>query len=367
VTTLDTLFADYGQSPWLDDVGADTLGGATLSHLVTRGVRGAVVTVPAITRSLVGASCDDEIGRSHVRDLERLYEDILARVARDACDELSGVYHESRQEFLAGSRRHCDGFVSLAMPPRFVHNSAAIVEGATRLRDAVARENVLVTVAATTEGLKAIPQLLAEGVGLNVTAVFSTARYLEVLSAWKSGIELALARGRDVSVVGCTTSTALAPVDVVIDSLLTIHDRRRGTAAVSLAAAIYEKYRSCFESRPGLALLDQGAQVPRPTWTATTPTNAKYFDLLYVNYLAVRETVLAMSDVTLAQAFDHGDFTKTLLATKRTVRKTTFLMKDLPRGIVHARVADKLERDFLAQDALHYDEMLTALLAKTGR
>jgi transaldolase len=366
VTTLDTLFATYGQSPWIDDAGRDSRVEGKLAHLVSQGVRGAVFSVSGFTRSLVGGFYDEAIHGSTPRDCERLYESLAALAARDGCDVLRDVYQRSREDFSARHRRYCDGFVAIEMAPN-AGDSAAILAGARRLSEAVQRENLLIGVAASPQGLEAIPQILALGIGVNVTAIFSTKRYLEVLSAWKSGMEFAISRGRDLSAIGCVTSLALSPIDAVIDSLLAHFDQRRGTAGAAQAAAVYEKFRICFDRRVGVSLLAQGAQVPRPMWTSTSPANRDYFGLLYVNFLAGDETVTAMSDATLARAFDHGDFTKTLLATKRTVRKTAVMMKDLPRTIMHAAVASKLERDFQSAAERTYDEMISALLAKTGR
>ena len=343
MTTLDTLFATYGQSPWIDDAGEDSLVEGKLAHLVSQGVRGAVFSVSGFARSLVGGSYDEAIHNSTQRDCERLYDSLAALTARDGCDVLRDVHQRSRDDFSARRRRYCDGFVAIEMAAN-AGDSAAILAGARRLSEAVQRENVLIGVAASPHGLEAIPQILALGIGVNVTAIFSTKRYLEVLGAWKSRMVLAISRGRDPSAIGCVTSLALSPIDAAI-----------------------ERFRSYFDRRVGASLLTQGAQVPRPMWTSTSPANRDYFGLLYVNFLAGEETVNAMSNATLARAFDHGDFTRTLLATKRTVSKTATMMKDLPRTIVHAAVASKLERDFESAAKRTHDEMILALRAKTDQ
>lgn len=366
MTTLDTLFATYGQSPWIDDAGEDSLVEGKLAHLVSQGVRGAVFSVSGFARSLVGGSYDEAIHNSTQRDCERLYDSLAALTARDGCDVLRDVHQRSRDDFSARRRRYCDGFVAIEMAAN-AGDSAAILAGARRLSEAVQRENVLIGVAASPHGLEAIPQILALGIGVNVTAIFSTKRYLEVLGAWKSGMVLAISRGRDPSAIGCVTSLALSPIDAAIDSHLAHFDQRRGTAGPAQAAAVFERFRSCFDRRVGASLLARGAQVPRPMWTSTSPANRDYFGLLYVNFLAGEETVNAMSNATLARAFDHGDFTRTLLATKRTVSKTATMMKDLPRTIVHAAVASKLERDFESAAKRTHDEMILALRAKTDQ
>lgn len=148
MTTLDTLFATYGQSPWIDDAGEDSLVEGKLAHLVSQGVRGAVFSVSGFARSLVGGSYDEAIHNSTQRDCERLYDSLAALTARDGCDVLRDVHQRSRDDFSARRRRYCDGFVAIEMAAN-AGDSAAILAGARRLSEAVQRENVLIRVAAS--------------------------------------------------------------------------------------------------------------------------------------------------------------------------------------------------------------------------
>jgi len=292
----------------------------------------------------------------------------VVAIARATCDALDDVYRESRAALLAKEHRFCDGLVSFELAPHLARDRAALSATAARLVTSVARPNVMVTIPATPEGLAAASDVLGAGISVNVSLVNSVPRYVQAFDAWLDGLELALANGLDLDSLASTVSFALAPVDAVYDSLFNrINDPRRGTAAVATAAGIYAHYRKLITGRRATALLDRGAQLQRPLWTSTAPTNSAYFDLLYVNYIASFETVLAMSPATMGHALDRGEYASSMLLGTRSIKKTAKLVKDLPKTFDHEAIAAKLDDDELAESIRSYDALIDAVQSRMQR
>jgi transaldolase len=368
VNTLEAMFDQYGQSPWLDGVAGAGSNGETLSAARSIGIRGMSVTNAALARELTGSGYDGHFAGVRGRGSAELAEDIVVAVARAACDVLDDVYSESRTALLAQQHRYCDGLVSIEMAPHLAHDRAALSATAARLAAAVARPNVVITIPATPEGLAATTDVLGAGISVNVSLVNTAPRYREVFDAWLDGLEMAVANGLDVDAIASTASYALAPVDAVYDSLFNhYNDPRRGSTAVSMAASIYLLYRKLITDRRATALLGRGAQLQRPLWTSTAPANKTYFDLLYVNHIASFETVLAMTPTTMDQTLDHGECATSLLLSTRNIKRISRLFKNLPKAFDHDAIAKKLDDDEVAESTRSYEALIGAVQAKMQR
>ncbi|MGD0055247.1 MAG: transaldolase family protein [Acidimicrobiales bacterium] len=368
MSTLNTLFERYGQSPWLEVTGSDHPGDEGWSRALAQGVRGATVRHGSLARALsTSERYDGLFADAKARNASQLAEALMVQDARTLCDELESLYHQSRVAFRERSLRYCDGLVTLEVAPTFGHDRAALVAAAARVAGAVQRPNVVVSIAATPEGLAAVSEVLGAGISVNVTLVNSLSRYEQAFDAWLAGVELAIENGVDVGAVACTISVAMAPIDAVYDSLMHRHDKRRGTSAVSTVAGIYRRFRKRIVGRRETSLLGRGVQVPRPLWTSMTPTDRTFFDLLYVNHVAAFETVATFSRSTMDLVLDHGDFAGSLLATPRRIKTTSFLVKDLPRSFSHPAIANKLDGDELAGAQRDYEALTDAVLKKMPR
>jgi transaldolase len=365
MTSLNDLYANYGQSPWIDNIRRDWLVDGTLAKFVTEGVRG-VTSNPSIFAKTLSTSTayDKLIADSTDDNPEGLFETLAVEDVRDACDVLARVHESSRTEFAAGNRRYVDGFVSLEVSPRLARDTEGTIAAAKRLHAKVDRANVMIKIPATKEGLPAIRAVLAAGINVNVTLIFSLERYGEVITAWTDGVRDAYDAGRDASALASVASFFVSRVDVAVDALLPEGDPRRGTTANAQAAAAYDLYRKRVSDVGVTELLGNGAQVQRPLWASTSTKNPTYDDLLYVNRLVADETVNTMPDATLSDALDHPDFATSYLLNDDTSQATAALLDKLSPDVDLARVTEQLEIDGVASFAKSYDDLLATVSSK---
>ena len=365
MTTLDTLFNQYGQSPWIDNIRRDWLNDGTLRTLVEQGVRGvtsnpsifakAFATSSAYDRYLVGASTNDA---------ESLFENLAAKDVQDACDVLGALHEQSRRAFQSADRRYLDGFVSLEVSPRLARDTRGTIEAAKRLAAQVDRPNLMIKIPATLEGLPAVTQVLGAGINVNVTLIFSIARYGEVIDAWMDGLELAKSNGHNLGEIASVASFFVSRVDAAIDSMLPEGDSRRGTTANAQVCAAYQLYREKIASERALGLLSNGAQVQRPLWASTSTKNPTYYDLLYVDPIVGDETVNTMPDATLEGVLDHGDFSRSLLLSDESIAREASRLFQLPENVSLDAVTEKLETDGVNSFVSSYEELLATVTAK---
>jgi transaldolase len=365
MTKLNDLYADYGQSPWIDNLRRDWLLDGTLKKYVNDGVRG-LTSNPSIFEKTIGGSSayDSDIAASTETDPEKVFESLAVADVRDACDLLAQVHESSQAEFASGSRRYMDGFVSLEVSPRLAHATDGTVAAAKRLFAEVDRPNVLIKIPATKEGLPAIRAVLGAGINVNVTLIFSVERYNDVITAWRDGITDAYSAGHDVSKIASVASFFVSRVDVAVDALLPEGDPRRGTTANAQAAAAYQLYRDRVQEEKIRDLLVEGAQVQRPLWASTSTKNPTYNKLLYVDRLVADETVNTMPDATLADAQADGNFSLSYLLNDETCRTTAELLSKLSPDVDLAKVSEQLENEGVASFAKSYDELLATVASK---
>ncbi|MGA7834978.1 MAG: transaldolase [Acidimicrobiales bacterium] len=365
MTSLTDLYDRYGQSPWIDNLRRDWLHDGTLAKYLADGVRG-VTSNPSIFAKTIGGSSayDEDIANSTDVDPERVFEHLAVADVQNACDLLAVVHESSRREFDEKQRRYLDGFVSLEVSPRLAHDTEGTIAAAKRLFAEVDRPNVMIKIPATKAGLPAITAVLAAGINVNVTLIFSVDRYDEVITAWRHGIRGAHEAGKDVSEIASVASFFVSRVDVAVDALLPDGDPRRGTTANAQAAAAYELYRRRVASEEVANLLGLGAQVQRPLWASTSTKNPTYDDLLYVDRLVANETVNTMPDATLADALDHLNPTESYLLNDETARATAALLNGLAPDVTLSKVSDQLEDEGVASFAKAYDELLETVSSK---
>ncbi len=365
MTRLHTLFDEFGQSPWIDNIRRDWLVDGTLAALVAAGARG-VTSNPAIFAKAFATSdaYDALLAASTSNDAETVFELLASADVRDACDVLGALHAASQEEFARGRRRYGDGFVSLEVSPRLARDGEATVTAAQRLWSQVDRANVMIKIPATLEGLSAITRVLAEGINVNVTLIFSLERYDQVLEAWCAGLEAAQRAGRDLGRLASVASFFVSRVDAAVDQLLEEGDVLRGHVANAQVAAAYEIYLRWMASDRVTRLLDAGAQVQRPLWASTSPKNPHYDDLLYVNSIVADETVNTMPDATLDAALDRGRFETSLLATPGSLSATAALLDMLPATVSLPRITEQLEKEGVASFVNSYEDLLALVASK---
>ena len=304
-----------GQSVWLDFIRR----GHLLSGEFDRDVRKAgvvgVTSNPTIFQQAIAGSTDYDAalteGIARGLEGEPLFEAVAIDDIRMACDKLLPVFERSRG---------MDGRVSLEVSPRRARDTAGTIADAKRLHAAVARPNVMIKIPATREGLPAITATLAAGISVNVTLIFTLARYREVMDAWLAGLEQRAAANGDLAALRSVASFFVSRVDTKVDGaiekrLATLPPgateraeleslrRRAAVANAPLPYPQFEAVADCARFRP---LHERGAHRQRPLWASTSTKNKAYRDVLYVEELIGPDTVNTMPPATLAAFNDHG-------------------------------------------------------------
>ena len=296
-----------GVSVWLDDLSRDRLQTGNLQELIdTKSVVG-VTTNPSIFQSALssGDAYDDQINELAARgaDVEATIRTVTTDDVRNACDVLAKQYEQSDG---------VDGRVSIAVDPRMAHDTDKTILQAIDLWKTVDRPNLLIKIPATMPGIPAITAVLAEGISVNVTLIFSVERHRMVMDAYLAGLEKAKEAGHDLSRIHSVASFFVSRVDTEIDKRLeSIGSEEamalRGKAAVANARLAYAAYEEVFLGGDRFsALQSSGARVQRPLWASTGVKNPDYSDTLYVTELVAPNTVNTMPEKTIDAVADHG-------------------------------------------------------------
>ena len=304
----------FGQSVWLDYIRRSLIESGELRRLIAEdGVRG-VTSNPAIFEKAVAGSSDYremlEAPEARALDAKTLYERLAVRDIQDACDALRGVYEET-------ARR--DGYVSLEVSPFLAHDTTGTLNEARRLWSAVGRENVMIKVPATAEGVPAIEQLISEGINVNVTLLFALEAYERAADAYIAGLEKLIARGGDPTRVASVASFFVSRIDTAVDALIdgrvqaSTNAREQsflrgltGRVAIANAKLAYQRYQELFGGRRWQALAAQGARTQRLLWASTGAKNPGYRDVVYVEELIGPDTVNTIPPATFEAFRDHG-------------------------------------------------------------
>ena len=365
MTKLDALYLEHGQSPWIDNIRRDWLRDGTLASMIDRGVRG-VTSNPSIFAKALATSdlYDAAIATSGESDPETLFEQLAIADVQEACELLGDVHRASQREFSSGVHRYCDGFVSLEVSPRLAYDSTATVAAATRLAQQVSRDNLLVKIPATAEGITAIRETLARGVSVNVTLIFSLERYREVMDAYLDGLRDARGAGRDISSISSVASFFVSRVDTAADPILTATPHLLGRSANAQVAAAYQLYLDRFAQADALDLLSDGAQVQRPLWASTSTKNPTYDDLLYVDALVAPETVNTMPEATLETFAARDSFARETIADETTRKAMIAEFDEVGAALDVEQLTAKLESDGVSAFQNSYRELLDTVGAK---
>jgi len=296
-----------GVAVWLDDISRDRLRTGNLADLVeNRSVLGVTSNPTIFQKAIAGSSSYDEQLRDlTVRgvDVGEAVRAITAADVRDACDVLRGAYDASGG---------VDGRVSLEVDPRLAHEAERTVAEARALWWLVDRPNLFIKIPATQDGLAAITDTLAQGISVNVTLIFGLERYEKVMDAFMTGLERALAAGRDISDVASVASFFVSRVDSEVDQRLekigTPEAKAlRAKAAIANARLAYQRYEKAFDTPRWEALAAAGAKPQRPLWASTSTKDPSLPDTIYVTELIAPGTVNTMPEATLQAFADHGE------------------------------------------------------------
>lgn len=303
MTSLD-LLSRAGVSVWLDDLSRDRLSEGTLAAQIATRTLSGVTTNPSIFQAAVSGSSqyDELLGDMRARgaSAEEAVRALTTTDVRDACDVFAEVHRGTGG---------VDGRVSIEVDPRLAHETEATILQARELWDQVGRENAMIKIPATIEGLPAITEALAEGISVNVTLIFSLERYRAVVEAFLAGLERAAAGGLDLSRIGSVASFFVSRVDSEIDKRLDAlrpGSSLRGIAAIANARLAYEHHVDVLGSERWASLASQGAHPQRPLWASTSVKDPAYPDTMYVDELVAPGVVNTMPEGTIEAFLDHG-------------------------------------------------------------
>jgi transaldolase len=298
--------SDAGVSIWLDDLSRERIETGNLAELVKSSSVVGVTTNPTIFAAAIadGERYDDQV-RSLVEggaDVTKVIFELTTQDVRNACDVLAPV----------ADGDSADGRVSIEVEPDLANDTAGTIASAQALWQAVSKPNVLVKIPATKEGLPAIAAATAEGISVNVTLIFSTERYREVMDAYLTGLEQARDAGLDLGRIQSVASFFVSRVDTEVDKRLEAIGTDealalRGKAAVANARLAYSAYEEVLASDRWRVLAEAGANPQRPLWASTGVKNEDYPDTLYVTELVVANTVNTMPQKTMEAFADHGE------------------------------------------------------------
>jgi transaldolase / glucose-6-phosphate isomerase len=358
----------YGQSVWLDYIRRNLITSGELKRLIDEdGLRG-MTSNPSIFEKAIAGSTDyadllKSLQPGTDLDAKARYEILAIRDIQDAANILRPVYESSKRR---------DGYVSLEVSPYLARDTQGTLAEARRLWQAVARENVMIKVPGTAEGIPAFQQLISEGININVTLLFSQKVYEKVADAYIAGLEQLATRGGEVSRSASVASFFISRIDnsvdsIVADRLKTSKEPREqeqlkgvlGKVAIANGKLAYEKYQAIFGTSRWKALAAKGAQTQRVLWASTSTKNPSYSDVMYVEEMIGSDTVNTVPPATLDAFRDHGhpraSLTENLEASRRTMKTLAEL------GISIDEVTDKLTDDGVRLFAEAFDKLLEAV------
>ncbi len=296
-----------GVSVWLDDLSRDRLQTGNLQELIDTKCVVGVTTNPSIFQAALskGTTYDGQVKELAERgaDVDATIRTITTDDVRNACDVLAKQYELSKG---------VDGRVSIEVDPRLAHDTDKTILQAIELWKIVDRPNLLIKIPATMAGLPAITAVIAEGISVNVTLIFSVERHRLVIDAYLAGLEKAKEAGHDISKIHSVASFFVSRVDTEIDKRLEKigSDEAlalRGKAGVANARLAYAAYEEVFVGGDRYeGLKADGARVQRPLWASTGVKNPEYSDTLYVAELVAPNTVNTMPEKTIDAVADHG-------------------------------------------------------------
>ncbi len=351
-----------GQAVWIDNLNRQLLDDGTLRELVEQDGISGVTSNPSIFEKGMGHSdrYDDAFREitAETDDTQEIFERLALQDIRDAADVLRPTFESTGGQ---------DGYVSFELPASLAFDAQGSIDTAVRLHGVIDRENVLIKVPGTAEGVEAFEELTARGINVNVTLLFAVKRYREIADAFVRGLTRRVDAGEPVDRAASVASFFVSRVDSKVDAELERIGREdlRGKAAVANARIAYAVFGETFSGPDWDRLREAGANVQRPLWASTSTKNPDYPDTLYVDELIGPDTVNTMPDATIEAARDHATPDRTV---DRDVDGARALIDELREvgvdfdDIVSRQLVDEGVEAF----AKAYESLLETLEQKAG-
>ncbi|MFJ4962009.1 Transaldolase [Streptomyces sp. ADI96-02] len=358
--------SDEGVAIWLDDLSRKRITSGNLAELIDQSHVVGVTTNPSIFQKAIsqGDGYDGQLTDLAARKVtvEEAIRMITTADVRDAADILRPVFDATEGQ---------DGRVSIEVDPRLAHDTTATVAEAKQLAWLVDRPNTLIKIPATKAGLPAITEVIGRGISVNVTLIFSLARYREVMDAYLAGLEKAKAAGLDLAKIHSVASFFVSRVDTEVDKRLDAvgsdeAKAAKGKSALANARLAYEAYEEVFSGERWAALDKAHANKQRPLWASTGVKDPSLKDTLYVDDLVAPNTVNTMPEATLEAVADHGEITgDTVSGRYDQARADLDAIKKL--GISYDEVVQVLEDEGVEKFEASWNDLLKSTEAELSR
>ncbi len=362
---LKDLYLVGNQSPWLDNLRRGWITSGELDRWVESGIRG-LTSNPAIFQKAIEGSADYDLQFGQLINdgvaVKQAYWDLVTSDIEGALAALAPVYESSQG---------VDGFVSVEVDPALARDTERTTADARALHQLIDAPNLMVKIPGTSEGLPSIRTLIGEGRSINVTLIFSVPRYVEVMEAYISGLEEAVANGiEDLSHIASVASFFISRTDTEVDRRLQEIGTDQalglqGKTAVAQAQVAYQQFLSSFSGARWEALAAKGAQPQRPLWASTSTKNPNYSETLYVDELIGPHTVNTMPDNTIDSFITSGSVKRSIDADPEA--SELILRKVAEIGIDLEHVAAVLEEEGVASFVKSFDELIATLTSKADQ
>jgi transaldolase len=354
---------DAGVSIWLDSLSRELLEtGAFAALIADDAVTGATSNPTIFAKAITGSDRYDDQVRAAVaagvREPQELFFELALQDVGRAADLLRATYDAT-----GGG----DGFVSFECTPDLADDTDATVEQAIELWERLARPNVMIKVPATEAGVLAIAELTARRINVNVTLLFSVARYEQVIDAYLAGLERRDDAGQDVDANASVASFFVSRIDTKADALLPSDSPLRGRVAIANAHLAYDRYRRRFADERWRALRDTGAHPQRPLWASTGTKDPAYSDVLYVEELIAPDVINTMPDATLRAFADHGNPTRTPDTDAAAAAAAETLRRARDAGVDLGAITAELEAEGVQSFCESYRDLLACIETKLSQ
>jgi transaldolase len=345
---------------WLDTLSRQLLQSGQFAALMRDyRVTGATSNPTIFATAITGSDLYDQqlraLARDGVRDLQRLYFAVALDDVRNAARLLRAIHRRS------GTR---DGFISFECTPDLADDTEATIAQALELWQVLDRPNVMIKVPGTEAGLPAIEELTRRGVNVNVTLLFSIARYEQVIDAYLRGLKARVRAGEPLEGLSSVASFFLSRIDVKLDARLPEDSPLRGRVALASARVAYQRFLAKFSGEDWDGLRAQGAKAQLPLWASTGAKNPAYSDVLYVSELIGPDVINTMPEHTLRAFADHGEVARTLDADPGAAERT--LADAAAAGLDLDAATAELEREGVQAFCASYEKLLSCIESKVA-
>jgi len=353
---------ELGQSIWLDNIDRGMLDSGELKRMIIEDGIGGITSNPSIFEKGISkgnhydAAMIGQLARDPSQSGRELFYELAIEDIQAAADLFRPVFEASQGR---------DGMVSLEVSPDLAYDTDATVREAHELWQRVNRSNLMIKVPATIEGVAAIETLIADGININATLLFSVERYLEVAGAFVRGLESRLERGLNVDGIESVASFFISRVDVAVDGQLTDDNvKLQGKAAIANARLAYQQWQNLFSSERFSPLAAKGARSQRLLWASTGTKNPEFSDVLYIDELIAPETVNTVPPATLEAYIDHGVAELTLVSGDKVAQAEVLLHQLESTGIDMGAVASEQERQGVELFINSFNNLITVVQDK---